>query len=94
MLGTVGLEENYLCFQILKDIPRMTSLAHLFQQKPVQEVSILHVASGDGSPTPFDFFVFSYPSPSLTANAYNFVLVNYIHLLSLFQVMPKKINTK
>ena len=31
---------NALFFQILKDIPRMTSLAHLFQQKPVQEVSI------------------------------------------------------
>ena len=28
-----------LSLQILKDIPRMTSLAHLFQEKPVQEVS-------------------------------------------------------
>lgn len=40
--------------QILKDIPRMTSLAHLFQQKPVQEIferilyiwAIRHPASG------------------------------------------------
>ncbi|XP_025106953.1 TBC1 domain family member 22B-like isoform X2 [Pomacea canaliculata] len=40
--------------QILKDIPRMTSLAHLFQQKPVQEMferilyiwAIRHPASG------------------------------------------------
>jgi hypothetical protein len=37
-------QKKTLFFQILKDIPRMTSLAHLFQQKPVQEVSILHVA--------------------------------------------------
>ncbi|GFN88752.1 TBC1 domain family member 22b [Plakobranchus ocellatus] len=40
--------------QILKDIPRMTSLAHLFQEKPVQEIferilyiwAIRHPASG------------------------------------------------
>lgn len=31
---------NKILFQILKDIPRMTSLAHLLQQKVVQEVSI------------------------------------------------------
>ena len=37
-VGTVGWK--CIIFQILKDIPRMTSLAHLFQQKPVQEVSI------------------------------------------------------
>ena len=28
------------CLQILKDVPRMTSLAHLFQEKRIQEVSI------------------------------------------------------
>lgn len=30
----------FVDFQILKDIPRMTSLAHLFQQQVVQEVSM------------------------------------------------------
>lgn len=44
MNPSYSLNHSVLCsrlfLQILKDIPRMTSLAHLFQQTVVQEVSI------------------------------------------------------